>query len=220
MSSMRNAIPRRPHRERAQPTSRSKWGLLEKHADYSLRAKAYAAKKARLRALRHKAADRNPDEFDFGMMRARMSSKSGTKVGDRGNASLGVEAVRLLKTQDTAYLRTVGMKARKEVERLEESAIGLGDAHEQSKVVFADTKEEGVGKILDDEEAEDGKAEKKRDPEREKRRRRLEAARERKSEIEAAERELDLQRARMAKSPGVGGTNKRGVKWKVRERRK
>lgn len=31
MSSMRNAIQRRNHRERAQPRERSKWGILEKH---------------------------------------------------------------------------------------------------------------------------------------------------------------------------------------------
>ena len=31
MSSMRNAVQRRPHRERAQPQGREKWGILEKH---------------------------------------------------------------------------------------------------------------------------------------------------------------------------------------------
>lgn len=31
MSSMRNAVQRRNHRERAQPLERQKWGILEKH---------------------------------------------------------------------------------------------------------------------------------------------------------------------------------------------
>lgn len=31
MSSMRNAVQRRNHKERAQPLERQKWGLLEKH---------------------------------------------------------------------------------------------------------------------------------------------------------------------------------------------
>ena len=31
MSSMRNAVQRRNHRERGQPEERQKWGLLEKH---------------------------------------------------------------------------------------------------------------------------------------------------------------------------------------------
>ena len=31
MSSMRNAVQRRSHKERAQPREREKWGVLEKH---------------------------------------------------------------------------------------------------------------------------------------------------------------------------------------------
>jgi hypothetical protein len=31
MSSMRNAVQRRNHKERAQPLERQKWGVLEKH---------------------------------------------------------------------------------------------------------------------------------------------------------------------------------------------
>lgn len=31
MSSMRNAVQRRNHKERAQPKEREKWGVLEKH---------------------------------------------------------------------------------------------------------------------------------------------------------------------------------------------
>lgn len=38
MSSMRNAVARRPHRERAQPLERRRLGLLEKHKVRSLQA--------------------------------------------------------------------------------------------------------------------------------------------------------------------------------------
>ena len=31
MSSMRNVVQRRNHKERAQPQGREKWGILEKH---------------------------------------------------------------------------------------------------------------------------------------------------------------------------------------------
>ena len=34
MSSLRNAVKRVEHKERAQPASRKKLGLLEKHKDY------------------------------------------------------------------------------------------------------------------------------------------------------------------------------------------
>ncbi|RWV92076.1 hypothetical protein GW17_00045588 [Ensete ventricosum] len=51
MSSLRNAIPRRTHKERAQPyvnflqfQERKRFGLLEKHKDYVLRARAFHQK--------------------------------------------------------------------------------------------------------------------------------------------------------------------------------
>ncbi|TYG90328.1 hypothetical protein ES288_A12G172800v1 [Gossypium darwinii] len=47
----RNAISRRAHKERAQPSSRKNIGFLEKHKDYV--------------KLKEKAAFRNPDEFHF-----------------------------------------------------------------------------------------------------------------------------------------------------------
>ena len=46
----------------------------------------------------------------------------------------------------------------------------------------------------------------------------LTALRKQFSEIEAAEREVDWQRGKMDNS--VGGTNKHGIKWKIRERKR
>lgn len=67
MSSWKNVVPRREHRERPQPEWRQKRGLLEKHKDYVQRAKNYHVKEKRISALRKRAADRNPDEFYFKM---------------------------------------------------------------------------------------------------------------------------------------------------------
>ncbi|KAI0149998.1 U3 small nucleolar RNA-associated protein 11 [Hypoxylon sp. NC0597] len=134
MSSIRNAVQRRVHRERAQPQERQRLGLLEKHKDYSLRAKDFNKKKAQLRALRQKAADRNEDEFYFGMMSrkgpgnalSRGKRWTGTVDGDRGSKVMDLDTVRLLKTQDIGYIRTVRSVALKEVKALEERVIGLG----------------------------------------------------------------------------------------------
>ncbi|KAI5459195.1 small-subunit processome [Mariannaea sp. PMI_226] len=132
MSSMRNAVARRPHRERAQPLERRRLGLLEKHKDYSLRAKDYNKKKQHIKNLREKAADRNEDEFYFGMLSRKgpsssslMSGKSwsGKVQGDRGNKAMDVDTVRLLKTQDIGYVRTMKQIAAKEVARLEEQIV-------------------------------------------------------------------------------------------------
>ncbi|KAI1378545.1 U3 small nucleolar RNA-associated protein 11 [Hypoxylon crocopeplum] len=142
MSSIRNAVQRRVHRERAQPKERQRLGLLEKHKDYSLRAKDFNKKKSQLRALRQKAADRNEDEFYFGMMSRKGPGNvlsqgkrwKGTVDGDRGNKAMDIDTVRLLKTQDVGYVRTVRNVTLKEIGTLEERVVGLGgslDAQEE-----------------------------------------------------------------------------------------
>ena len=71
MSSLRNSLHRRNHKERSQLAHRAKFGILEKHKDYVLRAKDYHSKQERIKILRRKAADRNKDEFYFGMVNQR-----------------------------------------------------------------------------------------------------------------------------------------------------
>lgn len=272
MSSMRNAVQRRNHKERAQPLERAKHGLLEKHKDYSLRAADFNAKKARLRLLRQKATDRNPDEFNFGMMSS--STRNGIKIADRGNKSMSDDVVKLLKTQDAGYLKTMATRTTKERERLEleiqlrerrdEGDKGvevkaLKDSTKSPKhTVFVDTEmaqaefdpqawfgtnEEGLNKAYnrprDDLEGkqqetiqltgrkaktateikiQQRKEQKKREADQEKRRARLEAVKSRERELLAAEEELTQQRDRM--NNNVGGVNKDGVKFKVRERKR
>ena len=70
-SSLRNALHRRNHKERAQHTSRSRLGLLEKKRDYVQRAKDYHSKQDRIHRLQEKAAMRNKDEFYFSMINSR-----------------------------------------------------------------------------------------------------------------------------------------------------
>ncbi|OKL55934.1 hypothetical protein UA08_08648 [Talaromyces atroroseus] len=291
MSSMRNAVHRRQHRERGQLEGREKWGILEKHKDYSLRAKDYNQKQQKLQRLREKARDRNPDEFAFGMLSDRNAQQG--KHGARDSASLSHDTVKLLKTQDAGYLRTVGERVRREMERLErevrlqdgmEKILGVkgpssrnhedkdeddillgGGGNKKRKLVFADSREDQkrLGRQIDSEgddedddqeevvveEDEDKESEslgkqlqKSKQPSKrqieaqrqahlqrraakrlkrraaESRRKKLEALRKQYTEITAAERELELQRARMSNS--IGGVNKNGVKWKVKERKR
>ncbi|CAK8543672.1 unnamed protein product [Lathyrus sativus] len=72
MSSLRNIIPRRNYKERAQPASRERCGVLEKHKDYVIRAKAFHKKQDTIRKLKEKALNRNPDEFSFKMISSRL----------------------------------------------------------------------------------------------------------------------------------------------------
>ncbi|KAJ9152109.1 U3 small nucleolar RNA-associated protein 11 [Pleurostoma richardsiae] len=150
MSSIRNAVQRRNHKERAQPLERSKLGLLEKHKDYALRAKDYKKKQSTLKSLRQKAAERNEDEFYFSMVSRKGPGSAltggkrwdGTVRGDRGNTALSVETVRLLKTQDMGYLRTMRNIALKEVTDLEQRAILAGAMTGEAEVDYDEDDED------------------------------------------------------------------------------
>ncbi|ERS95973.1 U3 small nucleolar RNA-associated protein 11 [Sporothrix schenckii 1099-18] len=288
-SSMRNAIQRRSHRERAQPLERKRLGLLEKHKDYSLRAKDWNKKKATLQSLREKAAARNEDEFSYKMIsrgrgpgtalsrgsdQKRDRHWTGTVDGDRGNRALPVDAVRLLKTQDTGYLRTVRSVLVKEVAQLEQRValakafLGVTDLDEDededegegededdfdfsdldsapkstaakpkaqaqrplakpTRIVFAENAAErdtNVQHVMarDTQAAVDDDSEERQEKVDNARRlqRRLVKARARLQVLDQAEHELDLQRARMAKTATMDMVTKSGKKIKVRERKR
>ena len=270
MSSLRNANPRRPHRERAQPAARSKWGLLEKHKDYSLRAQDYNAKKKKLERLNEKVREKHPDEFAYGMVN-KSQGKHGK--GDQSNL-LGHDAVELLKTQDGGYLRVALARGRREIGKTEGEAAMDVKGRQGRKVVFAEEDvEEGAsgrrakkrnsngevlavvdvnevsaldtnytdGQIDAPTAAEDAPTPKnpkskkalaaekdaaaRLKADRKKRRRlqemrtaKLDLLKKRQKEIMAAADQLDLQRAKMART--VGGVNKNGVKFKIRERKR
>ncbi|TFK99743.1 small-subunit processome [Pterulicium gracile] len=115
-SSMRNSLHRRNHKERSQLATRSKLGLLEKHKDYVKRARDYHSKQDRLQRLRQKAADKNKDEFYFAM--TKQKTTNGVHHHDRGNVPLPMDMVKVLKTQDENYIRTVRSAGLKKIERI------------------------------------------------------------------------------------------------------
>jgi len=79
-------------------------------------------------------------------------SKDGKKIMDRGNPMLSQDAVKLLKTQDSGYLRTMIQKTRRALERLEQEfvlregegaeVLGQEDGREGQHMVFAGNREE------------------------------------------------------------------------------
>lgn len=141
MSSLRNAVKRVTHKERSQPQSRMHLGLLEKKKDYKLRSRDYHAKQNRLKTMRTKVANRNPDEFYFGMHRSHVDGMGGKNTGrhvktdearriEMEEKGLGGEAVRIMKDQDLAYVRMQRQKDRGKIERLQSSLHyleGVGD---------------------------------------------------------------------------------------------
>ena len=120
--------------------------------DYSLRSRDYNEKKARLKVLRRKADERNPDEFYYGMLSSK--SNHGRKVAERGNTSLSHDVVKLLKTQDASYLRNAIQETSKAIQKLEqeyslkEDAIPevlgreSGEQRSSAHILFAEDLEE------------------------------------------------------------------------------
>jgi U3 small nucleolar RNA-associated protein 11 len=196
-----------------------------------------------LKALRQKVLEKNPDEFYFGMMSKKGPSttgknRTGTINGSRGNQVLSQEASRLLKTQDLGYVRTMRNMTIKEVEELERRVKGIKG--EGKKIVFVEDEDEQKRRLSEgdvdvdvdvDEDEDEADMEDEMDKEArtfkkmqhkeaDKLNGKLAIARERLKALTDAEEALDLQRAKMTKSPTIGGVTKQGVKYKVRERKR
>lgn len=80
-------------------------------------------------------------------------SKQGRKIAERGNPVLSQDAVKLLKTQDSGYLRIMLQKTRRALEKLEQGFVlregqgveVLGDSEDRKegqRVVFVNSREE------------------------------------------------------------------------------
>lgn len=189
----------------------------------------------------------------------------GTVAGDRGNRSLDVDVVRLLKTQDIGYVRTMRSVTAKKVQKLREQVVfasegmplddedddeddefdfGAGPVTAKpKKIVFVERGEEAPGAAPDggdddaDEDDDGGEADFEGFEDRvdeegdaaEKTRRERNLARLRRELADAetklkalttAERELEVQQAKMAKTATSGGTTKTGKKIMVRTRKR
>ena len=189
---------------------------------------------------------------------------TGTVAGDRGNKALDIDTVRLLKTQDLGYLRTMRNVVAKEVAELEQKVTIAGafagvdpngdeeqdgfDSEEDEtprkskpqskakKIVFAESAEEMEDKLPEEEDDDEDldmdeddfeKFDDEQDVETKRRaqnaerlRRKLRHAKTKLKALTDAENELEMQRARMAKTATVGGVTKKGKTFKVRERKR
>lgn len=131
MSSLRNAVKRITHKERSQPVARQHLGILEKKKDYKVRAQEYHRKQDVLKNLRRKASARNPDEFYFGMHKSQVQDGVHRKLEEAEYKArldeIGPDAVKLMKSQDLAYVRMQAQKDLKRMEKMQTSLQYIGD---------------------------------------------------------------------------------------------
>ena len=125
MSSLRNAVKRVTHKERAQPQARSHLGFLEKKKDYKVRAQEFHKKEDRLNKMKTTAAMRNPDEFYFGMKNAQIQEGQHKKTKQAKqrefDETIGMDTIRIMKDQDLSYIRMQKQRDAKKMERMQAS---------------------------------------------------------------------------------------------------
>lgn len=150
MSSLRNAVKRITHKERAQPRHRQHLGILEKKKDYKKRAEDYHKKEDRIKAMQEKAAMRNPDEFYFGMNTSRIKEGKHRSMASEEARKLPPEMVMLMKDQDLSYIRMQKQKDAKRAEKLQASLHMLdttdepGTGTKRKHTVFVGTQAEAT----------------------------------------------------------------------------
>lgn len=138
----RSVIHRREHLERHQPAARARFGLLEKKKDYIVRAKNFHTKESRLKALRVKADNRNPDEFYFKMLNSKTKSGVHAAEVERGGKVSG-DMLQVLRTQDRAYVNVVKGAEDRKIERLQSNLHVMSTSNPLNKhTVFLDSAKE------------------------------------------------------------------------------
>ncbi|KAH7543443.1 probable U3 small nucleolar RNA-associated protein 11 [Ziziphus jujuba] len=136
MSSLRNAVSRRAHKERAQPQERKKFGLLEKHKDYVERAKAFHKKEETIQRLKEKAAFRNPDEFYFKMIKTQ--TVGGVHKLESQANKYTPEELMLMKTQDIGYILQKLQSEKNKIQKLTAMLHSLDNHPSNRHVYFAE----------------------------------------------------------------------------------
>mmetsp|Transcript_777 Transcript_777/g.1750 ORF Transcript_777/g.1750 Transcript_777/m.1750 type:complete len:244 (+) Transcript_777:113-844(+) len=118
---LRHFVRRRVHKERAQPSHRGHLGLLEKKSDWKLRARNHEQKKEQKVKLAEAARNRNPDEFNFKMIKRQTNDRGRVELID-GHGQEQEEALLLAESQGAQY---VEMRKRADDEKAKKLASSL-----------------------------------------------------------------------------------------------
>jgi len=144
MASLRNAIPRKAHKERSQPAARKHLGLLEKKKDYLERARDFQRKVGRIKDLKKKTLERNPDEFYFGMLSSKTTGGVHEEQRKDGLDKLTHGEIRLMKDQDLTYLQMKQSVDERRADRLQNDLHLLLDKPINSHTIFVENEQDAA----------------------------------------------------------------------------
>lgn len=108
-------IQKKQHRERSQPVERKKYGFLEKKKDYQVRSKDFHEKQNFLNSLKKKTERYNEDEYYHKMKN--ITRVENDTYSNKINEVLTLDQVKLLKTQDTNYLKIIRSIERNKIDK-------------------------------------------------------------------------------------------------------
>lgn len=118
MAKLVHNVQKKQHKERSQTLDRAKYGLLEKKKDYKLRAADFHKKQAALKVLKQKAAQYNPDEYYHAMTRKKTDENGIAIIERESSESLSAQQLKLLKSQDANYVKTMRLNEMQKIEKL------------------------------------------------------------------------------------------------------
>uniref|UniRef100_A0AC35F6C7 U3 small nucleolar RNA-associated protein 11 n=1 Tax=Panagrolaimus sp. PS1159 TaxID=55785 RepID=A0AC35F6C7_9BILA len=136
-------INQRTHRERPQPESRGTFGYLEHKKDWLQRAKDVSERKKKLKHLRSKVLEKNPDEYRHHMVRSGIGIDGIHRELDPDSDDETVLQKKFEGVKDLHYVRHKLSVERKKIEKLQ-STLHLTDASvtPNQHIVFVDDEEE------------------------------------------------------------------------------
>ena len=148
----RNIIPRRKYRERRQLKRRKHLGHLEKKQDYKKRAVEYHKKEKQMENLREKALNKNPDEFYYNMVNAKMVDGEHKIFGKKGNDDTN---------KNLALVNLTKMVQKKKAERLQSQLHLLDIDNANTHTYFVSNKGQIKHKLKEIEKLKQSKQERK-----------------------------------------------------------